>query len=159
MLPHDFVHIDCVQFVGDLILSKSVSNKVVLWKPLFNDKESENAIHIKHRVPSSILFLREFTLDHCGSWYVRFESPPPYHQILALGNQKGDVKIWRIGENADDDSGCHPNQSHFCRLKTSEYFNGGYDQSTVRMVAFNPHGNHLVAVKDDSTVWVWNPEF
>ena len=157
--PCFILSIDCVQFVGDLILSKSVSNKVVLWKPLFNnDIESEQTIHVKHRVPSSILFLREFTLDHCGSWYVRFESPPPYHQILALGNQKGEVKIWRIG-NGDDDSGCHPNQKYFCNLKTSEYFNGAYDQSTVRLVTFNPHGFHLVAVKDDSTVWVWDPEF
>ncbi|KAL3773301.1 hypothetical protein ACHAW5_000248 [Stephanodiscus triporus] len=149
-------YVDCVQFMGDLMLSKSVSNSVVLWKPLAED---ERRMYNTHRVPSSILFLREFKLDHCWSWYVRFESPSPYHRILACGNQRGEVKVWHIG---GDDGGCHPEQKHFCNLPTSTsgWFGassgGDCDQSTVRMVAFNPHGSHLVAVKDDSTVWMWD---
>lgn len=153
-------YVDCVQFVGDLILSKSVSNKIVLWKPLFsNEEDSESTIYSTQRVPSSILFLREFKLEHCGSWYVRFESPPPYHHVLALGNQKGEVKVWHLGGNEEDNSGCHPNQKYFCNLTTSGWFGGGAtsnEQSTVRMVAFNPHGSNLVAVRDDSTVWMWD---
>jgi polycomb protein EED len=155
-----FAPTDCVQFIGDLMLSKSVNNSVVLWKPLAED---ERRMYNTHRVPSSILFLREFKLDHCGSWYVRFESPSPYHRILACGNQRGEVKVWHIGApNDEDDGGCHPEQKHFCNLSTSTsgWFGAGSggdcDQSTVRMVAFNPHGSHLVAVKDDSTVWMWD---
>ncbi|KAL7536498.1 hypothetical protein ACHAXR_007203 [Thalassiosira sp. AJA248-18] len=150
-------YVDCVQFVGDLILSKSVSNKVILWKPLFNNEEDNKmTTYTTHRVPSSILFLREFKLEHCDSWYVRFDSPSPYHQLLALGNQKGEVKVWKIGGNENDDSGCHPCQKYFCNLTTSGWFGGGTITSTVRMVAFNPHGSHLVAVRDDSTVWMWD---
>lgn len=108
-----------------------------------------------HRVPSSIQFLREFTLDHCASWYVRFESPPPRHRILALGNERGEVKVWHVGGGKEEGNGCHPGQAPFCNLTTSGWFNCAADQSTVRMVAFNPHGSHLVAVKDDSTVWMW----
>jgi len=145
-------YVDCVQFVGDLILSKSVNNKVVLWKPLTNnEKDDKSTVYATQRVPSSIQFLREFKLDHCDSWFVRFASQSPYHHLLALGNQIGDVKVWNIGGKEEDDC---------CNLTTSGWLGGGTVSndapSTVRMVAFNPHGSSLVAVKDDSTVWMWD---
>mmetsp|Transcript_39246 Transcript_39246/g.94463 ORF Transcript_39246/g.94463 Transcript_39246/m.94463 type:complete len:528 (+) Transcript_39246:248-1831(+) len=154
-------YVDCVQFIGDLILSKSTSNKVVLWKPLINNEEgNESIFYSTHRVPSSIQFLREFQLEHCNSWYVRFECPPPHHTLLALGNQIGEVKVWHVGENEEEKGGRRPNQNYVCNLTTSGWFGGGAaastDQSPVRMVAFNPHGSHLVAVRDDSTVWMWD---
>ncbi len=157
-----------MQFIGDLILSKSVSNSVVLWKPLVN---GERRVYSTHRVPSSILFLREFALDHCDSWYIRFESRSPYHLTLACGNHRGEVRVWRIGApsvgDEDDDRGSggrRPERRQFCDLATSAsgWFGAGGagggdgDRSTVRMVAFNPHGSQLVAVKDDSTVWMWD---
>ena len=135
---------------------------MVLWKPLFNNDEGDESIHYStHRVPSSIQFLREFTLENCNSWYVRFDSPAPHHQLLALGNQIGEVKVWHIGEvDRKDNDGCDPNEKYFCNLSTNGWFGGGSgapnEQSTVRMVAFNPHGSNLVAVKDDSTVWIWD---
>ncbi len=121
-------YVDCVQFVGDLILSKSVHNVVVLWKPLLIHEEDENDYDPKqddhqnvknsNRIPSSILFLREFTINHCNSWFVRFHSAPPYHRLLALGNQKGEVRVWEIGGNEDDDSGFHPHRKYFSSLAT-----------------------------------------
>ena len=146
--------IDCVQFIGDLILSKSIDNRVVLWKPQYdNEEDKEQDVYTTHRVPSSILYLREFELENCGSWYVRFESPPPYHQLLALGNQLGEVKVWHVSGTV--------NEKYFCNLTTtmgnsSSNTGDHHNQSTVRMVAFNPHGSSLVAIKDDSTVWMWD---
>ncbi|KAL3795330.1 hypothetical protein HJC23_009503 [Cyclotella cryptica] len=157
-------YVDCIQFVGDLILSKSVHNKVVLWKPLL-EKDDNSLIDVNDDdvlensessqiIPSSILFLREFSLSHCDNWFVRFHSPPPFHRILALGNNKGEVKIWEIG----GEKGCHPDQKSYCNLTTSGIGgssingNGG---STVRMVKFSPSGSCLVAVCDDSTIWMW----
>lgn len=127
-----------------------------------NEDGTKVGTYTKECVPSAILFLREFKLEHCDSWYIRFDSPSPYHKLLALGNEKGEVKVWKIGEDDDgeDDSGCHPNQKYCCSLSTSGG-NGASSSSsasmnsTVRMVAFNPLGTQLVAVKDDSTVWVW----
>eukprot|EP00956_Cyclotella_meneghiniana_P037452 scaffold138984_cov26-Cyclotella_meneghiniana.AAC.1 len=110
-------YVDCVQFIGDLILSKSVHNKVVLWKALVDkaDNDEEESAEFSSRIPSAILYLREFSLSNCDSWFVRFHSPPPYHRVLALGNQKGEVKVWHIGGK----KGCHPDQKFYCDLKTS----------------------------------------
>ena len=147
-------YVDCVQFVGDLILSKSIDNKVVLWKPIFDNDADQRLVYTTNRVPSDILYLREFQLENCGSWFIRFESPPPYHHLLALGNQVGEVKVWHIGND-------EKHQKYFCNLTTSNGWFGTTgkavnDQTTIRMVAFNPHGSSLVAVKDDSTVWMWD---
>ena len=92
---------------------------------------------------------------------------------LACGNQRGEVRVWRVGtpstgdESDDDDDGGggrRPERRQFFDLTTSTlgWFGAGSagggngDRSTVRMVAFNPHGSQLVAVKDDSTVWMWD---
>jgi len=157
-------YVDCIQFIGDLILSKSVHNKVVLWKPLFekddNTLSSANDNYVaknpesSQRIPSSILLLREFSLSHCDNWFVRFHSPPPFHRILALGNHKGEVKIWEIGGA----KGCHPDQKYYCNLTTSGIgasYNNGNGGSTVSMVKFSPDGSCLVAVCDDSSIWMW----
>ena len=158
-------YVDCVQFIGDLILSKSVHNKVVLWKPLLEKSEQHDENQTDHdaesesssRIPSAILFLMEFTLSHCDSWFVRFHSPPPNHRVLALGNQRGKVKVWHIG----GEKGCHPEQKFYYNLTTSGV-NGirastNQDSSglTVRMVKFSPDVSCLVAVCDDATVWMW----
>jgi polycomb protein EED len=156
-------YVDCVQFVGDLLLSKSVNNTVVLWKPLLNDEgearqhaESESSQHCT--IPSSILFLREFALTHCSNWFVRFHSPPPFYKILALGNQKREVKLWNIG----GDDGCHPSQKPFCTLVTRGGGIGFGDSvkcsTVVRMVRFSHCGSSLVAVCDDSTIWLWQTQ-
>lgn len=152
-------YVDCVQFVGDLILSKSVHNKVVLWKALLDkaDNEDEESAESGLRIPSAILYLREFSLSHCDSWFIRFHSPPPYHRVLALGNQKGEVKVWHIG----GEKGCHPDQKFYCDLTTSgigglRTSNAASGAATVRMVKFSPDISSLVAVCDDGTVWVWD---
>ena len=156
-------YVDCVQFVGDLLLSKSVNNTVVLWKPLLKDEgearqhaESESSQHCT--IPSSIVFLREFALTHCSNWFVRFHSPPPYYKILALGNQKREVKLWNIG----GDDGCHPSQKPFCTLVTRGGGIGFGDSvkcsTVVRMVRFSHCGSSLVAVCDDSTIWLWQTQ-
>ena len=158
-------YVDCVQFVGDLILSKSVHNKVVLWKPLLeknahhdeNQTDNEAESESSPKIPSAIFFLREFTLSHCDSWFIRFHSPSPYHRILALGNQRGEVKVWHIG----GEKGCNPEQKFYCNLTTSGVngvrSSGNQDNSgsTVRMVKFSPDASCLVAVCDDATVWMW----
>ena len=131
---------DCVQFVGDLILSKSVENKVVLWRPII-ESEGDEPVYSK-QPPSGMEYLWKFELEHCNHWFVRFHTAPPKYDILALGNSKGKVYLWHL-------RGANMSRKPFRTLDTET-------ESSVRMVLFNPHGGQLVAVKDDSTVWLWD---
>lgn len=123
-------------------------------------------------IPSNIIFLREFQLDNCSSWYIRFESPGPDCTVLACGNECGEVRVWQIDDSSEFDTddiddnykddnnnkndSC-PDYTHSCSLTLSSITGDDRDNlSTVRMVAFNPYGSQLVAVKDDSTIWMWD---
>lgn len=118
--------------------------------PNFINKSSNNN---GNRIPSKVIFLRYFTVDNCDNWFIRFGSPSPYNEILALGNHKGEVKVWSLmgsEDEGDDEEHEHfsdNNEGLLCKLKT-----GG---STVRMMAIAGK-DCLVAVCDDSSVWVFN---
>ena len=112
----------------------------MLWKPII-ESESEETVY-SEQLPSGMKYLWKFELEHCNNWFVRFHSPPPKYDILALGNAKGKVYLWHMG-------GSNLSRHPFRTLDTET-------ESSVRMVVFNPYGGHLVAVKDDSTVWLWN---
>ena len=89
---------------------------------------------------------------------MRFDSSLPHHKLLALGNQKGEVKVWSVGSHGAEEGGNCDRKSLYA---TSKWFGDTQisgDQTLVRMVAFNPRGSHLVAVRDDSTVWVWSQD-
>ena len=153
---------DCVQFVGDLILSKSVQNVIVLWQPVVTNEDFEafNTIYPNYinenrksndRIKSKVIFLRDFTVNNCDNWFIRFGSSSPYNQILAVGNQNGEVRVWKLMGGDDDE-------------EDQEYFNGSNEGllckelktggSTVRMVAI-AGTECLVAVCDDSSIWMF----
>lgn len=73
-------YVDCVMWVGDLLLSKSVHNRMFLWEP-GNDRESLS-------VPaSSYTLLEEYVLDVCNVWFIRF-GMDRQRRLVACGNDK-----------------------------------------------------------------------
>lgn len=139
-------YVDCVQFVGDLVLSKSTADRIVLWKPDLSppshDDKSTEQTH--HRLPNRVVALREFSLTHCDVWFIRFQTDLDC-QMLAIGNTRGDVKVWEIAGSA-----VSPTKKHFANLTNNQC------ASTVRMVSFSPDTRSLVATCDDSTLWKWD---
>ena len=83
-------YVDCVRWIGDLLLSKSTESLIRLWKPN------------PARKPDAAMILREFKVDDANIWFVRFEHDP-YCQRLVCGNQSGRVfcltysKVTRLG--------------------------------------------------------------
>ena len=148
-----------VQFVGDLILSKSVHNVVVLWKPVVTSEDtvSFNTIYPSlinddsnsdDMTPASAIFLRNFTVENCDSWFIRFHSPSPYNEVLALGNHKGEVKVWRLMGSEDEEENDEDmlSEALLCKLKAGD--------STVRMITFAGR-ECLIAVCEDASVWAF----
>ncbi len=118
-------YIDCVSFVGDLILSKSTTNSISLWKPIFSDNAN---VH-------KFIHLQDYAVPDCSQWFIRFATDRKC-KMLAVGNGKGDVRIWEIG-----------------RVKKPIIFLNTMCTSIVRMVSFSPSGKAMAAVCDDGSVW------
>mmetsp|Transcript_24791 Transcript_24791/g.37677 ORF Transcript_24791/g.37677 Transcript_24791/m.37677 type:complete len:458 (+) Transcript_24791:25-1398(+) len=130
-------YVDAVQYAGDLILSKDTHNTVVLWSPVINKSSRDK---MQQRLPSEVIALREFTVNKCDVWFIRF-STDKQCQMLAIGNTVGEIKVWEIGTR--------PTKKHFANLIHQ------HCTSAIRMVAFNHDANYMVAVGDDATVWLW----
>ena len=50
----------CVRWVGDLILSKSTENRIVLWRPSVR------------KAADGVAILQEYMFPGCDIWYMRF---------------------------------------------------------------------------------------
>lgn len=133
-------YVDCVQMLGDMVLSKSTYNSIVLWMPNIPDSPSDIAVKsAAYSPPSDVIVLRTFDLDHCHIWFVRF-SIDEMGQLLAVGNIKGEIDIWDIDA---------------CKKKPSQTLKPMVN-STIRMLSFSPDGKTLVACNDTATVCRWD---
>jgi WD40 repeat protein len=128
-------YVDCAMYVGDLILSKSVHNKIVLWAPGadtsgFVPSSIEHHVIVEYRYPGGDL------------WYMRFALNPS-RTLLAVGSRDGRIYLFDVDDPKGMPAVCltHPQA-----------------KSAVRQLAFSPDGRILVAVCDDSTVWRWDTE-
>lgn len=128
-------YVDCVMYIGDLILSKSVHNKIVLWAPGTDTSgllpsSTEHHVIVEYRYPAGDLWYMRFALNHART-------------LLAVGSRDGRIHIFDIDDPQGTPVAClaHPQA-----------------KSPVRHLAFSPDGKILVAVCDDSTVWRWDRE-
>ena len=121
-------YVDCVRWIGDLLLSKSTESLIRLWKPN------------PARKPDAVMILREFKVDDANIWFVRFEHDP-YCQRLVCGNQRGRVFLFNIFES--DEIGVTRSQE-LTHLKCN---------TTIRHAAFSPNRKCIIACCDDGTIW------
>ncbi|KAK9855466.1 hypothetical protein WJX84_007882 [Apatococcus fuscideae] len=82
-------YVDCVRWLGDLVLSKSVDNRIILWMP---DESSAQSI-AKGRVK----LVQEYKLEEANVWFVRF-CLDPLCTTLACGNRNGTLLLWDPNE-------------------------------------------------------------
>lgn len=73
-------YVDCVMWVGDLLLSKSVHNRIFLWQPE-RDRESLASPATEYTL------LEEYVLDECNVWFIRF-ALNRQRNLVACGNKK-----------------------------------------------------------------------
>ena len=128
-------YIDCVRWLGQLVLSKSCENAIVLWKPpgMGDDDDGGN-------VDSTPIVLHTFEMNNCEIWYLRF-ALDYFQTVLACGNQAGRVFLWDLEADKIDSPVqlIHPK----C-------------DAPIRHVGFSRCGNIMVTVSDNATVWRWD---
>jgi polycomb protein EED len=123
-------YVDCVEFVGPLVLSKSVHDQILLWQP--------RKYHNKQSMCEDVL-LTGFKFQDGDLWFVKFDVHVQT-LTLATGTSNGQIFVWRIGEQLENpallavlsDEGC---------------------VACVRQVSFTGDGKALFACCDDATIW------
>jgi len=153
---HDDVHsnkVDCVAWLGDLVLSKSIFDEIILWKPVIHDDSS--SIGTSSASKSSIIPIKIFHYARNDCFYfVRFAlSLDSFSSLLAIGNNCGQVYIWDL----DD----FDNDGHAQIIKTSSASSKkklklNQPDAIIRGVSFSPDGEILVGCDANGGVYCWN---
>lgn len=130
-------YIDCVRWLGDLVISKSCENCAVLWKPGLIDEDINGVTRTNKNV--SILYTFEF--KECDIWYVRFALD--YTQrVLAVGTATGKLYVWNLDSNSPND------------IKQTVLSNNK-SKRTIRCTALSANGKYLLATNDEGIIFLW----
>ncbi|KAI6649751.1 Polycomb protein esc-like Protein [Oopsacas minuta] len=126
-------YVDCVRWIGELVLSKSCENVIVCWKP---DIFKKGSIITEQKA----LILYTYTVPNSTIWYIRFSMDMDFN-ILVAGNQIGNVFLYslRVAKKPRAERLSHP----ACN-------------SAVRQVCLSPDAKVLIVACDDSTIWRWD---
>lgn len=139
-------YVDCVRWMGNLLLSKSCENCIVCWRPGGHPGGMEAVkspkLKAEEKESEKVWVLHRFEFKDCDIWYMRF-SLDYSQQVMALGNQIGQIYVWDL---AVDD----PTQTKFTKLSHHK------STSAVRQTALSKDGNILLAVCDDGSIWRWD---
>jgi polycomb protein EED len=131
-------YVDCVHWVGDLLVSKSLQNRLLLWEP----KGEREALASP---ASQFTVLEEYMLDACVSWFIRFGIDCS-RQLVACGNERGVVTVYKLDDIP----------SKALSVLWAGQGTGSKKQPTdggiVRQCAFNSDASILLAVDDSSRV-------
>eukprot|EP00118_Oscarella_pearsei_P027867 m.311376 g.311376 ORF g.311376 m.311376 type:complete len:373 (+) comp67314_c0_seq1:23-1141(+) len=132
-------YVDCVRCLGQLLLTKSCENAIVLWKPPGVGVAADSGSKLES---STATILHTFHVNNCEIWFVRFALN--YHQtVLACGNQGGRVFLWDLA--AGD----------LVQGKPVQLVHPKCD-ALIRHIGFSKCGNVIVTVSEDGTVWRWD---
>jgi WD40 repeat protein len=83
------IWVDCVRYVGDLLLSRGADGRALLWQPSVGGDDEAGC-------GAGAIVLREFAIGGTkNTWYLRFALDASSTR-LAMGNTRGEVLVWSV---------------------------------------------------------------
>ncbi|OTF74833.1 polycomb protein eed-like protein, partial [Euroglyphus maynei] len=165
-------YIDSIQWFGDLLVTKSCDEKLIIWKPGAGENDtldeierrtyySDSAIHgtldsCSDSTASNVVIIRQFDLDHNNIWFVRF-SLDLNEFILAVGNLQGHLFIYDLKHFDPKDYRLAfevpvPIPSNICPQKKNNQLPQRAYSRVIRQTAFNSDGTILIVLGENSSV-------
>jgi polycomb protein EED len=91
--------LNCVHFVGDLIVSKAALESFLkIWHPQVDNSLTFLGTRKVEPVPCEATLLRKFPLANSDTWFRRFAVDDSL-ELLAAGNDSGKVFVWDMGHS------------------------------------------------------------
>jgi len=171
--------VDCVRFVGELLLSRASDGTARLWRPC-NDAavpttfkankisslvSDETGIWVRTPPPgSSPRLIREFRINgSSGIWYLRFALDAPRTRF-AMGNAYGEMFLWDLRAERAEEVGAPA--LPFATLSTAKNLHKrsrtgksgtvhAKVMATVRCSAVSSQCQYVVGGCDDGSICVW----
>ncbi|XP_003746653.1 polycomb protein eed [Galendromus occidentalis] len=129
-------YVDCVRWLGNLILSKSTEHVIVCWKPGYIEQRAIKT------TDSTVTILHQFHYKDSRFWFLRFGLDREQRQ-LSVGNETGKTYVWEIDVEDPATSKCSTLSHPKCT-------------TIVRQTSFNNRGDMIICVCDDATLWRWD---
>lgn len=139
-------YVDCVLWVGDLLVSKSLQNRILLWEPK-GDREALAS------PASNFSVLEEYMLENCTSWFIRFGLDRS-RRLVACGNEIGVVTVYELDQIPSKALCVLKCEQDRKRAMSKRSLSDDYREPShcVRQCAFSNDGSILLAVDESSCI-------
>ena len=147
-------YVDCVAWCGDAALSRSVDGVTKMWVP-------DEPVGVLHAQGEQYRLVGEFPQEDAILWWLKF-SLSASRNVLASGNMKGAVSVWRLDEPDVLDRGpsklapfpARKSSTHQKSLNSA--FNLEGNPPVVRQCAVSADGSIIVAACDNGIICRWD---
>ena len=126
-------YVDCVMWVGDALISKSLHNALVLWLP-GSDRSSLSSKSMNYTL------LQEFPVSGCDVWFIRF-GMDTQRKWIAVGGKFGKVHVYNLSEYTPKPIVLSPGGNTKVNIDTY-----------VRQCAFSDDASILITVDDNTNL-------
>ena len=144
-------YVDCVGWLGDTVLSKSVDGIVKLWVP-------DEPVGVVHARGNQFRSVSAFEQKDANLWWIRF-AVSGSRNAFALGNIKGLVLVWRLDARggltrAPARLAAFPAKRSATNKVAPEFALDGY--TVVRQCAISRDGDVVIAACDSGLICRWD---
>ena len=138
-------YVDSVLWFGNLIFSKSVDDRILLWAIKEKKDSKDGDVDQRYKREADVLVLNVLPFCDASIWFIKFSMDFHYTK-LACGNHAGVVHVWSVANEVPKLLG---------KLSTNKGGRNNKNPVPIRQTAVSFDGRIVAACTDDGKVWTW----